>query len=45
MAQPWIADFAELVLIVSGRKPANAQETAFEDVTALASIKNHHVRN
>jgi hypothetical protein len=27
MAPPWIADFAELILIVSCRKPANAHET------------------
>jgi hypothetical protein len=26
MTQLWTADFAELVVIASGRKPANAQE-------------------
>jgi hypothetical protein len=34
MAQLWIADFAEFVLIVSGRKPANAPETALWETSA-----------
>jgi hypothetical protein len=28
VVQPWIADFAELVLIIGGKKTANAQDTA-----------------
>jgi hypothetical protein len=32
MTQPWISDFGELVLIVSGRKPANAHKTALWEV-------------
>ena len=37
MAQPCIADFTELVLIVGGQKTANAHETAFWEMTLRAA--------
>jgi hypothetical protein len=38
-ARPRIDEFAQLVLIVSGRKPTNAHETALQETIRRSRVK------